>query len=350
MDFSSSQIVQSCMDVSPNIKDYFDEERYLAEVDQPESLTPHLVEIMAVNLLLDELAQIGLETNQTAEEIAEYPTELNTVLDMRTAFDAEKFYQLLKAMTEEQFSEFKAVIEECANSGDFLFEITDYCYAHFSTDERWENIHASAEHWWWSTDNFAKHINALIEKVERNSDPNKAVVDDGNVSDIASFLLKFTQRKDQVKHFADYIVNSDSWHLNVPLLVEMVENYDKVKLSPDLLPKFADYDAHKSDYEKEPDFVTHHHYTTNHHLEYWKSIDDRHLQREDLVMIIASLFLDKLSKEDIVKQVTPLVNMHIKTKNDKVVAESDIKFLKYLINLDFNQIASGEIANATITE
>ena len=195
MDFSSSQIVQSCMGVSQNIKDYFDEERYLAEVDQPESLTPHLVEIMAVNLLLDELAQIGLETNQTAEEVVEYPTELNTVLDMRTAFDAEKFYQLLRSMSEEQFSEFKAVVEECSNPGDFLYEITDYCLAHFPIDERWENIHASAEHWWWSTDNFAKHINALIEKVERNSDPNKAVVDDSNISDVADFLLKFQQRK-----------------------------------------------------------------------------------------------------------------------------------------------------------
>ncbi len=343
MDFSSSQIVQSCMDVSQNIKDYFDEERYLAEVDQPESLTPHLVEIMAVNLLLDELAQIGLETNQTAEEVVEYPTELNTVLDMRTAFDAEKFYQLLRSMSEEQFSEFKAVVEECSNPGDFLYEITDYCLAHFPIDERWENIHASAEHWWWSTDNFAKHINALIEKVERNSDPNKAVVDDSNISDVADFLLKFQQRKDQVKHFADYIINQHEWNLNVPYLLKMVDDYDKEKLDPKKLPLFANYAKHKGDYETEPEFMKQHHAHTNHHLEYWEQDRDGLPTNEDLVMIIVSLFLDNLSKEDIIKKMSYIVNRYLKEYPDR------IKFLKYLINLDFQSISTG-VANATVTE
>ena len=344
MDFSSSQIVQSCMDVSPNIKDYFDEERYLAEVDQPEALTPHLVEIMAVNLLLDELAEIGLETNQTAEEVVEYPTELNTVLDMRKAFDAELFYQLLKAMTEEQFSEFKAVIEECANPGDFLFEITDYCHEHFSTDERWENIHASAEHWWWSTDNFAKHINALIDKVERNSDPNKAVVDDDNVKDIADFLLKFQQRKDQVKHFVDYIVNQNEYNLNVPYLEKLVDEYDKSKLKPDKLPLFANYAKHTEEYTEEPKFVKEHHLQISHHLEFWENRRDAMPTKEELIMIVASLWLDNLSREEIIKKLSPLVVSHLQKYPEL------IKFLKYIVSLDFQSITSGEVANETIPE
>lgn len=343
MDFSNSQIVQACMDVSPNIKDYFDEERYLAEVDQPESLTPHLVEIMAVNLLLDELAQIGLETNQTAEEVVEYPTELNTVLDMRTAFDAEKFYQLLKAMSEEQFSEFKATVEECSNPGDFLFEITDFCNEHFSTDERWQNIHASAEHWWWSTENFAKHINALIDKVERNSDPNKAIVDDSNVKDVADFLLKFQQKKNQVKRFADYIVNQHEFDLNVPYLEKLVDEYDKIKLSPELLPLFANYAKHKDEYNGEPEFVKQHHLTISHHLEYWAERKDHLPVNEELVMIVVSLFLDGWSKEVVIKKLTPLVNSYLKEYPDRV------KFLRYIVGLDFQSIASG-VTNETITE
>ena len=343
MDFSSSQIVQSCMDVSPNIKDYFDEERYLAEVDQPESLTPHLVEIIAVNLLLDELAQIGLETTQTAEEVVEYPTELNTVLDMRTAFDAEQLYQLLRSMSEEQFSEFKAVIEECANPGDFLFEIADYCLAHFPTDERWENIHASAEHWWWSTDNFTKHINALIEKVERNSDPNKAIVDDSNVKDIADFLLKFQQRKEQVKRFSDYIVNQHEFYLNVPYLEKLADEYDKTKLAPDKLPLFANYAKHKNEYQGEPEFIKQHHLQIRHHLEFWENHRDGIPVNEELVMIVASLQLDNLSKETIIKKLSALVESNLKGYQER------IKFLKYLVNLDFQSITLG-VVNETIPE
>lgn len=343
MDFSSSQIVRSCMNVSPNIKDYFDEERYLAEMDQPELLTPHLIEIMAVNLLLDELAVIGLETNQTAEEVVEYPTELNTIFDMRTAFDAEQLYSLLKAMPEKQFSEFTAIIEECQNSGDLLFDITDYFHIHFSTDERWENIRASAEHWWWSTDNFAKHINALVEKVERGSDPNKAVVDDKNIEDVAAFLLNFQQRLSQVKSFTDYIINSHEWPVDVNRLEKMVKDYDREKLDPSKLPVFAEYTEHPDRYKEEPQLVKEHHLHTNHHLEYWQHAGASSITREDLVMIVVSLFLDGLSREDIVKKLGYIVGKYLTGKTQ------ELEFLKYLINLDFNTISSG-VENAVVTE
>ena len=211
MDFSENSIVQSCIKVSPNIKEYFEEEKYLAEVEQPELLTPSFVSIMTVNLLLDELAEIGLETNQTAEEIIEYPTEFNTVLSMREVFDSESFYIFLKSMTDTQFSDFRGIIEECNHPNDFLFEITEYCAAHFTIDERWQNIFASAQHWWWSTDKFANHITTIINNVLNNSDPNKSYIDDSNINEVGAFLQNFEKRKVKIMNFASFLFHDDKF-------------------------------------------------------------------------------------------------------------------------------------------
>ena len=343
MDFSSSQIVQSCMAVSPNIKSYFEEERYFAEVDQPEALTPHLAEIMAVNLLLDELAIIGVETNQTAEEISEYPTELNTVLDMRTVFDIENFYNLMSHMTEEQWSEFKAAVDECRNSGDLLFVVSEYCQEHFPVDERWTNILTSADHWWWSTDNFSKHVNALIEKVDRNTDPNKSVVDDSNVSDITKFLVNFQERQSKVKAFAEYVLTNSSISLNRTNLDRLVAEYDKEKLDPAKLPIFAEYSAHKADYKSEPSVVKEHHLHTPHHIEYWKEHTDKSITLEDVVMVVASLFLDGLKEKKMLECLSPIAELLKQTNPEGT------KFLKYLVSLNFNDVTT-ENRDATVSE
>ena len=345
--------MQKCMEVSPNITDYFNEERYLAEMDQPEQLTPHIVEIMAVDLLLDELSQIGLETNQQAEEIAEYPTELNTVLDMRTAFDAEKFYQLLKSMKENQFAEFQSIVEECENSGDMLFEVTDYCAIHFTTDERWQNIQASAEHWWWSTDRFRNHINALIDKVIRHSDPNKSPITDANFESITIFLLSFRQRKAELQRFVNYLIGLNKFNFNQELLGGLINNYDKDKLEPENLPTFAEYFVHPEYFRDEkgnsvpPKCVINHHFNSTHHMSYWGKGGPGvrpPMTKEYLIMIIGSMFLDNKHKDYIVKMKDYLVSKYCKDNTELT------QFANMLVNLNYRSIVDEGVNNEAVTE
>ena len=60
-------------------------------------------------------------------------------------------------------------------------------------------------------------------------------------------------------------------------------------------------------------------------------------------MIVASLQLDNLSKETIIKKLSALVESHLKGYPER------IKFLKYLVNLDFQSITLG-VVNETIPE
>ena len=343
MDFSETPIVRECISVSDNIKDYFEEERYLAEVDQPEELTPSFVAMLAADLLLTELSEMGLQTSQTIEEIIEYPTEFNVVLDMRKVFDSTEFYNFIRRMPESKFTELEAVVEQCVNSSDLLFDIAEYCTTAFPNDERWINIHSSSEHWWWSDDNFGKHIKTLLDRAVLNSDPNKAVVDDHNITYISAFLTKFAERKKKATRFINYIIDNSGYTLNGPLLLQNVETYDKEKLRPSNIQMFANYAANPGEYKKseddnsEPDFVNKHHLTNKHHLEYWLSRPPKgvnRLQKEDLVMMTLTLALDEKTKDEMIHDFDGIVKQYC-------LSNEMLSLLRYLINLDYNAIMSG---------
>lgn len=347
MDFSGIQIVSACMSVSPNIKAYFEEERYLAELDQPELLTPNLVCVMATNLLLDELAEIGIETNQDAEAICEYPTEFNTVLDMRTAFDQDQLYALLKRMTNTQLAGFQATVDECQHPGDLLLELSEYCAIHFPTDERWQNIMTSATHWWWSTDRLLAHVNAILKHVTEDSDPNPSVVDDQNLKVITAFLQHHAQRKADLKKFVDYVVDVNRDKVDTVQLYRLLEHYDRDMLVPDLLPKFADYEAHPQLYRTHggklsASFVIDHCLRSSNCIDHWLQADALPTTSQ-LTLLVGSYYAHGHLKQQLIKELNPLIERY----HDYPEL---IKWLSWLVNLDYSAIVAGEMNHAAVTE
>lgn len=299
-------IVRRCCDASTAINDYFLEERYVVEVDQNELLTPNFLSILALNLLLDEVADIGIETDNTAEDLLVSPFDIDVLFYYREKLDKDNLYSFLKSLSEYKYSEFCGVIENCTTAEDMLIEMTDFMNNTIPTDAGWDFISKSLESWC-STEAFAKHINAIQSKIDIHADKNKTYITDDNVMQVANFLKKMKQRAEKIKRVIMWI---EARHqVDKTVLSGMLNTYDKDKLRPDLLPLFAEYDATHP--EKEPQYLKDHHLTIYHHYEYWEWRYENKDKvggfipptKEEYCMILGSLVLDGLRGEAMGKEV-----------------------------------------------
>lgn len=299
-------IVKRCCDASSAINDYFLEERYLLEVDQIDSVTPDFLSILALNLLLDEVSDIGVETDAVAEDLMVSPFDIDVLFYFREKLDKDNLYLFLKSLPDHKYSEFCGIVENCTTAEDLLIEITDFANNTVATDIGWEYISKALDSWC-STERFANHINAILAKIDLHSDKNKTYITDDNVMQVSNFLKKMKQRAEKIKRVISYI--SARVDVDDVKLASLVNTYDKDKLHPELLPLFAEYDAtHPAE---EPEFVKNHHLTVYHHFEYW---DWRYENRnkvggfipptkEEYCMIFGSLILDDLRGDELKKHV-----------------------------------------------
>ena len=149
------------------------------------------------------------------------------------------------------------------------------------------------------------------------------------------------ERDAQVKLITDYISNHvfgfDAMRLN-----NLIKNYDRDKLNPDCISKFAHYNATKP--EEEPEFIQRHHETVSHHIEYWKKMSETYEEleckgpygpnKEQSIMIVVSLILDGFFKENLVRELTKF----------KLYMMPEIwSFAEKLTGFDYEAILRGEI-------
>lgn len=340
MDPLNIDIVKRCCIASDNIRDYFLDERYLIDMDQNDMVTPQMLSVTAVDLLLDELSEIGIESNFRAEELLLSPMDLDTLFTLRSKFDKDKFYQFLKTLKPEVYSEFCGTVENVHIPEDLLIEISDFMTAVLPHDSSWEIINRSVEYWY-STPSFGRHVSAIQSKVDIHSDPNTTPIDDDNVVEIANFLNHMKERDAQVKVLANYIT-SHAFGLDAIKLGNMIKDYDRDKLNPDVIAKFAHYDATHP--EEEPDFLVHHHKTVYHHLEYWEVMDEEYEKleckgpfgpnKEQIVMIVISLVLDGLYGDELKKE---LLKFKLYTMADMW------SFAERIASFDYEAIMRGEV-------
>ena len=340
MDPMSINVVSRCCDTSENIRDYFLEERYLLSLDQNEEATQHLLSINAVDLLLDELSEIGIETSFTAEDILQSEIDKQVMFYLRNKLDKDNLYHTIKSFNDNVYSEFCGVIENCQLAEDLLIELAEFMNATIPTDIPWDMIARSTEYWF-STDNFIKHISAIQAQVDVHVDRNISPVDDSNIDEIKNFMNRMVQRDAMVRKLVNYIIRTTS-DLDVPKLMKLVDKYDKDKLKPDVLPLFAKYNAEHPD--EEPPYLKHHHETVYHHLEYWikRTEDYEYLElkgpygpsKEECVMIVVSYMLDGLSKDKMLKELN---------KFEPHVMQDQLHFMKVLADLDYEKVLRGEI-------
>lgn len=340
MDPFNIDLVKRCCVASDNIRDYFLDERYLIDMDQNDMVTPQMLSVTAVDLMLDELSEIGIESNFRAEELLLSPMDLDTLFTLRSKFDKDNFYKFLKTLKPEVYSEFCGTVENVHLPEDLLIEIADFMTAILPFDTSWEIIQRSLEYWY-STSNFGKHISALQAKVDVHSDPNTTPITDDNVVEISHFLEHMKERDAKVSVIVQYITNH-VFGLDAVKLNNLVKTYDRDKLNEDVIAKFAHYDATHP--EEEPDFLVHHHETVYHHLEYWKKMDETYEEleckgpygpdKEQIIMIVVSLILDGFFKEDLVRELT---------KFKLYMMDVMWQFAIKLTGFDYEAILRGEI-------
>ena len=329
-------IVKRCCDASPAIYDYFIEERYLVEVEQNDSLTPDLLAVIAINLVLDELSNIGIETNTTAEDMTSSPFDLDVMFYLRDRLDKDNLYKFFKSLPEGKYSDLCGIIENCTIAEDLLFELVEFTTNVLPTDDGWDCISRVVDNWC-STEAFSKHVIAIQSKIDIRDEVNKSFITDANLQQVTQFLKRMKQRSEIVKHLIRYIVMRRQ--VNRDILDHYVARYDKDKLRPEMLPLFAQYNAEHPD--EEPPFLKEHHLTISHHYEYW----DYRFENKDKVggfvpptdeescMIFVSLLLDGFRDKELADQIARF----------KKFGGNCYNFMSSLLSEDWDAILRGEL-------
>lgn len=332
-------ILTRCKRLSPNITEYFDGMRYLGNLDDADQATPAYLTQLAVSMVLLELSEIGIVSNFEVEDFITDTPNFEAMFAMREKFDRENLYDYFKNMTNEQYSILCDILDNTRQDEDILIELAHYCCDVSPVDLKFGQILNCTNHWV-STDRFRKHLDALRRKMD-NTDQTKVFVSDDNVEAIGIFLKKMTRRELAVLKCAEYLLSIYK-DLNEDALRFAINNYDHEKLDPETLPLFAlrgmDPDADK---KEEPSFLKHHHLTVSHHIEYWENRSKLgkviQFTKEHGIMILLSLILDKISKDDVKTEFKRL---------EKIIPTNMLKYLNEMVDEHYNNL--GSIADAII--
>ncbi len=290
-------LLTRCKRLSPIITEYFDGMRYLGDLDDAEQATPAYLTQLGVAMIMDEVAEIGIVSTFEVEDFITDCANFEAMFAIRERFDGERLYDYLKSMTQEQVSIVRDIVEGTHQDGDILLEVINYFCSISPLDMKLAQILQCSNHWT-SVNKFRKHLEAIFRKLD-NTDLVKPTVTDDNVDAISKFLQKILRNERKLNRCLD-ILTVGLKELNEDVLRDAVRNYDHEKLDPDLLPLFAT----APEDGPEPPFVTKHHITVNHHIEYWEYKKKHNLAfvftKENVVMILLALLLDGLSDDKIV--------------------------------------------------
>lgn len=300
LDAYMDQLISRCRAVTPGINDYFEEQRYITEVENIEEITPQYLLNTAITLVLEYLEEIGIDSNFSAEELLDSSVDLETMFYLAHKFDADNYYRMLKSFDEQQLAEYNAMIENIDLPEDYLFEIAAYFNNLFPVDIAWEYINRGTE-FWFSTDALVSHLVNIQMRLEVNTDPNPIPIQENELDLVKRFLEVMTEREQKVTAYVNYILDYFGNVLNRSKLLKLVKQYDKEKLHPDTILLFSKWNALSSEEKEkigEPDFLQQHHLKDDHHIEHWEDLKKKNqlvpLTPEVAVMIVISLILDQL--------------------------------------------------------
>ncbi len=303
-------IIEKAKALSPAISDYFEEEQYKRFTDevQQEEVTDRYLLGVAIELLIGELKDIGIESDYTADDIIEDPLQLQTLFALRAKFDQASLYETLSHLSEKTLSDFRNAYESVELAEDLLLELGPWFSETFPSDEQWLAVKSSIETWY-STPPFATHLSGILAML-RDADLTPVQVTDDNVAVVSRFLEKMRIRQEKL---LDLVLRLSKLfpEISLDILRHKISTYDHQKLDGDNLALFADYSDHPT--EPPPDYVVRHHHTVDHHVEYWldraKSTapnTDLGYTKEAAVLVVLSMVLDGDSPSVMRTHVAPL--------------------------------------------
>lgn len=340
MESYQQDIIDKCKNLSSNINEYFNEEQYRLDVEQAEVITPEFLVNTAVDMVLEELKVMGVESNFDAVELINSPVDLETMYYIRSKFDSDNFYNFLKSLDEKTKSEFNQIVEDVELSEDMFINIVTYFNGLISKDVGWDYMIRSINHWC-STDAFVEHISAIMDKLFNATDPNRVYVSDENIDTIKMFMDMMQERSSRLSILAKFVMSKYSF-ISKSKLNTLVKKYDKDKLDPNKLPYFAEYAKYDhSESTEYPSFVNEHHRKASHHLEYWSEgvgfKNKSTITVEHACMIVLSEMIDNKSASQ--------MKLDIEKFKPYCVILSDgidvYAFMQELISIDYKEILLG---------
>ena len=329
------EIIDRAKRLSPDINDYFEEQKYKQFTDeyQQEEITDRYLLNVAIELLIAELKEMGIESDLSADDIIEDHTQMETLFALRTKFDKRYLTETLQHFSLKTFAEFQMVYEGIELPEDLFLELGPWFSSIFPSDPMWTLV-SYATNTWYSTEYFGDHLSEIMTTMLDKCDKNRAVVTDGNIDSVARFLKVMEIRAAQLKVYVRKLVAEYS--LDTDKLNYYVDTYDQQKLNNELLPLFAAYNDLKP--AEEPEYVVQHHLTVNHHVEYWVDkakkakeydIPMPTFTKEIGVMIVLSYVLDNLSGAAMRTKLEPL----------KPIIDSELfAFTEALTYLDYEKM------------
>ena len=328
------EIISRARRLSPSIDDYFADQKYkmfTADECQAEEITDRYLLHVALELLFQEVKDMGVEADLNVDDFIDNPGELSTLFALRTKFDSERLYESLKALSTQSFTEFLSVYESISLPEDLLMELGPWFAQLYPSDDQWRMIGMSVNTWY-STEDFGTHMSEVVTKLLYKTDRNKAVVTDANIDSISRFLNLMKIRRDTITVYIRALCKKYE-DLNVEVLQKKIKNYDIQKLNNDELPLFAAYNDLKP--KEEPEFLKQHHLTVDHHVEYWEHKFKMHKEygtpmpqftKEIAVMMVVSLVLDELTPRQMKNHIAPMKDL---------IAPDLYEFLVELTNFDY---------------
>ena len=306
-DQRTEQLIFRCRAISPGINDYFEEQRYLLETDTPDEITPQYLLEAALSLVLDLLEGIGITTKFTVDDLLDSSSDLETMFYIANKFDADNYYRMLKSFDAEQRSEYAAILENIDLPEDYFFELSHYFSELFPLDIGWEYIVRSTDYWF-SGEPFVSHICNIQMKLDLTEEDSTPPVPEEELPIITRFLEVMTERDHKVRAYVAYILDRYRALLRKPVLMKMVRQYDKEKLHPDTIMLFSKWNMLTEEQKKEigePEFLQAHHLKDDHHIQHWerKDVDPSKISYETAVMIVISLILDQLPREEMMREI-----------------------------------------------
>ena len=299
-------LLTRCKKLSLNITEYFDGMRYLGDLDTVEQATPAYLSQLAVAMVMDEVAEIGIVSNFTIEDFITDTANFEALFALREKFDKDSLYEYLKSATDQQRATVFDLVDSTADDGDVFLELIHYICEMSPLDMKLAQI-LQCVNFWTSTSRFREHLNAIRERLD-NTDLSKSNITDDNVHAVSALIQKILTTEKALSKCVDILMKT-ARELDEDILRAAVRSYDHEKLKPDVLHLFATY----KEGDVEPPYVKRHHIETNHHIEYWEYRHKHDLSiafiKENGVMILLALLLDGLTDEQIRQELTRLRNI-----------------------------------------
>lgn len=300
------QTIEKCRSLSPNIEVYFAEEQFLGDVATVDLINPTFLKNRALNMLLNELDQLGVLFDIDTDQLVSIQEYLLLLYALRDKLDKDNLISLLKSGPEELVGDLDGLVQDIQDSSDFLADLSGFFNSRFPTDENWEYIF-NRRTIVYSDDRLVAHIRAIIRVASSPLFRNDMVVPEGSLMTTHSWLKYLDEHIQLIQKATEQILFSDDTLIKEKIYAEL-ENHDADLTRQGVLETMSDYYYRlgRKQPTDTPQVRIRHKRNSRHHFEYYRQ---RNIAptKEELVLLVTNLMVPGVTKEKLIDRFNHLI-------------------------------------------